>query len=123
MEDWAGADEAARFVFKIPYDKPVVISEFGGGAVYGRHGPKSERWTEEYQAELYRFNLEMLSKIDGLSGLTPWILFDFRSPRRPCPGIQDGFNRKGLVSEKGEKKLAFDVMRRFYEALDRKPAR
>ena len=120
---WAGADEAARFVFKIPYDKPVVISEFGGGAVYGRHGPKSERWTEEYQAELYRFNLEMLSKIDGLSGLTPWILFDFRSPRRLCPGIQDGFNRKGLVSEKGEKKLAFDVMRRFYEALDRKPAR
>jgi len=116
---WSNAEEAARFVFNIPYDKPVVISEFGGGAVFGRHGKKEERWTEDYQAELYRFNLEMLSKIDGLSGLTPWILCDFRSPRRPCPGIQDGYNRKGLASEKGEKKLAFDVVRRFYEKMDR----
>ena len=28
--------------------KPVFISEFGAGAVYGRHGDKSERFTEEY---------------------------------------------------------------------------
>ena len=112
---WSSAAEAEDFVFRIPYDKPVVISEFGGGAVFGRRGPKTERWTEEFQAELYRANLSMLSKIDGLSGLTPWILADFRSPRRPCPGIQDGYNRKGLVSEKGEKKLAFDVLRSFYE--------
>ena len=114
---WASADEAAQFTFRIPYDKPVVISEFGGGAVHGRHGPKTERWTEEFQAELYRANLAMLSKIDGLSGLTPWILYDFRSPRRPCPGIQDGFNRKGLASEKGEKKLAFEVLREFYSRI------
>ena len=59
----------------------------------------------------------MLSKIDGLSGLTPWILYDFRSPRRPCPGIQDGFNRKGLASEKGEKKLAFEVLMDFYSRI------
>jgi len=111
---WASADEASEFSFKIPYDKPVVISEFGGGAVCGRHGPKTERWTEEFQAELYRANLAMLGKIDGLSGLTPWILYDFRSPRRQCPGLQDGFNRKGLASEKGEKKLAFDVLKEFY---------
>ena len=111
---WASAQEADDFVFRIPYDKPVVISEFGGGALHGRRGPKTERWTEEFQAELYRANLAMLSKIDGLSGLMPWVLNDFRSPRRPCPGLQDGFNRKGLVSEKGEKKLAFEVVRQRY---------
>ena len=111
---WASAEEAARFRFDIPYDKPVIISEFGGGAVYGRHGAKTERWTEEFQAELYRANLEMLSKIDALAGLAPWILYDFRSPRRPCPGLQDDYNRKGLASEKGEKKLAFEVLRSYY---------
>lgn len=110
---WSSPEEAATVRFTIPFDKPVFVSEFGGGAIAGRHGPKTERWTEEYQAELYRANLAMLAKIDGLSGLTPWILADFRSPRRPCHGIQDGFNRKGLVSEKGEKKLAFDVYRAF----------
>ena len=37
---------------------------------------------------------------------------------RVLPGIQDGYNRKGLVSEEGEKKLAFDTLRSFYDTLD-----
>jgi beta-glucuronidase len=49
-----------------------------------------------------------------LSGLTPWILVDFRSPRRVLPGIQDGFNRKGLISSEGEKKKAFSVLQEYY---------
>ena len=51
-----------------------------------------------------------------------WILNDFQSPRRPLPGIQDGWNRKGLVSDRGEKKLAFGVLQKFYEAVARDPA-
>jgi beta-glucuronidase len=39
---------------------------------------------------------------------------DFRSPRRQLPYIQDFFNRKGLVSEKGIKKAAFYVLKDFY---------
>ena len=33
---------------------------------------------------------------------------------RPLNGIQDIYNRKGLVSDKGEKKKAFYVLRDFY---------
>ena len=101
--------------WRIPYDKPVFVSEFGAGAKYGLHGEKDERWTEEYQADLYDKTVTMLDKIDGLSGMSPWILTDFRSPRRLLPEIQDDFNRKGLMSEKGEKKQAFDVLKRYYE--------
>ena len=36
---------------------------------------------------------------------------------RVLPGIQDGYNRKGLVSEEGEKKLAFGVLRSWYVSL------
>ena len=32
--------DAAKMVLKIPYDKPVIVSEFGGGAKYGLHGEK-----------------------------------------------------------------------------------
>lgn len=117
---WASFEEAERVEWIVPYEKPVVISEFGGGAVAGRHGPASERWTEEFQAELYRANLKMLRKIPGLSGLAPWILADFRSPRRPCHGVQDYFNRKGLADEKGKPKKAFGVMREFYTQEKRK---
>ena len=102
--------------WSIPPGKPVVISEFGGGALYGNHGSDKELFTEEYLALLYRKNLQMLSRIPGLSGLCPWCLKDFRSPKRPLTGIQDDFNRKGLIDEQGRRKMAFDVVREFYSA-------
>ena len=108
-------NDAPKMQWEIPYDKPVIISEFGGGARYGLHGPKNQRWTEEFQENLYRQNLEMLEKIEGLSGTTPWVLKDFRSPRRVLDGIQDYYNRKGVFSDNGEKKKAFYVLREWYE--------
>ena len=56
----------------------------------------------------------MINNISFLSGLSPWILTDFRSPRRPLPGIQDFYNRKGLISEKGDKKQAFYILQNYY---------
>ncbi len=108
-------NDAPKMTWEIPYNKPVIISEFGGGAKYGYHGAKNQRWTEEFQENLYRENTAMLDKIDGLAGTTPWILKDFRSPRRVLPDIQDYYNRKGLFSDKGEKKLAFYVLKQWYE--------
>jgi beta-glucuronidase len=101
--------------WKIPYNKPVFVSEFGGDAKYGYHGEATTRWTEEYQETLYIKTLEMLSRIDGLCGMSPWILVDFRSPRRVLPGIQDDFNRKGLYSQDGEKKKAFYILQNYYK--------
>jgi len=42
---------------------------------------------------------------------------DFRSPKRVLPGIQDGFNRKGLISSDGVKKKAFFVLQDYYRQL------
>ena len=42
----------------------------------------------------------------NFSGLSPWILNDFRSPRRNNPTYQDGWNQKGLFDHKGNKKKA-----------------
>ena len=108
-------NDAAKMTWEIPYDKPVIVSEFGGGAKYGYHGAKNQRWTEEFQENLYRENTAMLDKIEGLAGTTPWILKDFRSPRRVLNGVQDYYNRKGLFSDNGEKKLAFHVLKAWYE--------
>ena len=108
-------NDAPKMTWEIPYNKPVIISEFGGGAKYGYHGAKNQRWTEEFQENLYRENCAMLDKIDGLAGTTPWILKDFRSPRRVLPDVQDYYNRKGLFSDKGEKKKAFFVLKEWYK--------
>ena len=108
-------NDASKMTWEIPYDKPVIISEFGGGAKYGLHGEKNQRWTEEFQENLYRENLAMLDKIEGLAGTSPWILKDFRSPRRVLNDIQDYYKRKGLFSDRGEKMKAFYVLQEWYK--------
>jgi beta-glucuronidase len=101
--------------WRIDYQKPLIVSEFGGDAKAGLHGGDKDRWTEEYQANIYRHQLGMLNRIAPLRGISPWILMDFRSPRRPLAGIQDGFNRKGLISDQGQKKQAFFILQKAYK--------
>lgn len=101
--------------WQTPYNKPLVMSEFGAGAVYGFHADPETRFSEEFQEAVYQHQLKMLDRIPFLRGTSPWILMDFRSPRRLLPGIQDYFNRKGLVSDRGEKKKAFYVLQKWYE--------
>jgi len=100
--------------WQIAYQKPLIMTEFGADAKAGLHGGENDRWTEEYQANVFRHQLGMLNRIGQLRGMSPWVLMDFRSPRRPLAGIQDGFNRKGLISDQGEKKKAFFVLQKAY---------
>jgi beta-glucuronidase len=111
------AEKADRIMFQTVYDKPMVMSEFGAAAAFGRHGDKDTAWTEEMQTDVYRHQIGMLRKIPFLSGMTAWVLMDFRCPRRPLAGIQDYYNRKGLFSDRGEKKQAYFVLREYYEGL------
>ena len=112
-------EKADGLSWKTTYDKPLVVTEFGADALEGLHGDALTRWSEEYQASVYEHQLRMLERIPFLRGMTPWILTDFRSPRRPLPGIQDYWNRKGLISDHGKKKQAFYVLQRFYERMGR----
>jgi len=98
-------------------DYCTTITEFGAEALGGFHADADTRWSEEYQEAFFRNQLQLLSTIDGLRGTSPWILVDFRSPKRLNPGYQDGWNRKGLYTETGKKKKAFFVMRNFYDSL------
>jgi beta-glucuronidase len=108
------AEDAPLTTWQIAYNKPVIMSEFGGDAKAGLHGSPHDRWTEEFQANIYRNQLIMLNKIPQLRGMSPWVLMDFRSPMRVLPGIQDDFNRKGLVAPDGSKKEAFFVLQKAY---------
>jgi len=113
--------KADSLSWRTVYDKPLIMSELGGGALQGYHGDALTRWTEEYQASVYEHQIRMLKRIPFLRGTAPWILADFRSPRRPLPHIQDYWNRKGLISDRGLKKEAFYILREFYGSLKQKP--
>jgi beta-glucuronidase len=113
-------DKCSKIKWEINQNKPVIISELGADALGGMHGDCLTRWSEEYQEYFFEENLKMVNKIPQLRGTTPWILVDFRSPRRVLPGIQDGWNRKGLISETGNKKKAFFVLQDYYKKISSK---
>ncbi len=101
------------------YDKPLVFSETGAGAKGGFHADSMTRWSEEYQEWFYEEQVQMMKRMpDNYTGLMPWILVDFRSPKRNNPEFQEGWNRKGLIDENGEKKKAFFVLKRYYEEVE-----
>ncbi|UCE85779.1 MAG: beta-glucuronidase [Deltaproteobacteria bacterium] len=109
-------DTLPEWRWTTPHAKPLIVSEFGAGALQGHRGDRGTPFTEEHQAHVYENQLRMLEEIPFLRGLSPWILKDFRSPRRVLAGIQDYWNRKGLISDRGQRKLAFEVLQRFYRA-------
>jgi beta-glucuronidase len=115
---WVAKPEA--YVWKFDFNKPLIMSEFGGEALYGHHGSAdtASSWSEEYQEQLYKKNIAMFRNIPFLRGTTPWVLYDFRSARRMHSTYQKGWNRKGLLSEKGEKKKAWYVMKAYYDSMN-----
>ena len=108
--------DPADIRWEVAMGKPLFISEFGCEALYGQHGDENmaSSWSEEYQAKLFRDNLRMFDNIPNLCGVSPWVLFDFRSPTRMHPTNQDGWNRKGLVSDQGQRKQAWYIMHDYY---------
>ena len=115
-EGWYGKrhpGEIKNVSFRNSYDKPMMFSEFGAGALYGKRGDRMERWTEDYQAWLFAETVKVVESTPGCVGLAPWLLKDFRSPRR-WHGAQELWNRKGLIDPAGKRKLAFNVLRDYY---------
>jgi len=110
-----GYDKLERLLEK-DYRKPFVVSEFGAEAVAGHHGSVDELWTEEYQAEVYRNQLAVILASKA-AGIAPWLLYDFKTPRRLNPR-QKMYNLKGLVDRtKNLRKKAFYLVQESYERV------
>lgn len=111
--------DLARSEWRVPTDKPLIFSEFGADARAGFLDPtRKQKFSEDFQADYYRATLAMADGLPTLRGMSPWILKDFRSPRRQNPDFQQGWNRKGLISETGQRKQAFDVLARYYQTKE-----
>ncbi len=113
--NWAAAPEKTQWITRD--NKPMIVSEFGAGGVYGNNeDPNSKNtFSEGYMARVYEESLKFYEQVPNLCGTVPWLMFDFRSTRRAHLRLQDGWNRKGLLSPYGEKKQAWYVMKRFYD--------
>jgi len=92
------------------------MSEFGGDALFGYHGIRSHvgprNIRESLRASDCYAEAHFLPPRDDTMDSQR-----LSQPRRVLPRFQDYFNRKGLVSDHGEKKKAFFVLQKFYLEL------
>ncbi|WP_342647649.1 glycoside hydrolase family 2 TIM barrel-domain containing protein [Mucilaginibacter sp. CSA2-8R] len=117
---WYGGlpEQCRKTNWGTPYNKPLFISETGAGAKGGFHADSLTRFSEEYQEWYYKEQVAMLKRMpDNYVGISPWVLNDFRSPKRNNPVYQEGWNRKGLYDDKGNKKKAFYILQAYYEQM------
>jgi len=116
--DWPKDPEKVEWVSN--FNKPMIMSEFGGESVYNNRidtAVKASAWSEDYVVNIYNNQIKMFKKIPFLQGVCPWVLVDFRSPVRMQSTYQKGWNRKGLLSDQGEKKKSWYTMKAYYDQL------
>lgn len=116
--DWPKDPEKVEWISN--FNKPMIMSEFGGESVYNNKidtAVKASAWSEDYVVNIYNNQIKMFKKIPFLQGVCPWVLADFRSPVRMQSTYQKGWNRKGLLSDQGEKKKSWYTMKAYYDEL------
>jgi len=114
-------DQARKVNWGMHYDKPFFISETGAEGLGGYHADSATRWSEEFQEWFYKEQIAMMKRMpENFLGLSPWLLNDFRSPRRNNPVYQEGWNNKGLYDQHGNKKKAFYILKAYYDEMEKK---
>lgn len=98
------------------YGKPLILAEVGIDAVKGETGfDYGEARQADYHARVQKLVADTVA--DGtLQGVTPFVLNDFATPIK-LGRYQQGYNRKGLVTETLEPKQAFAAVRDGYAKL------
>jgi len=120
---WYGGlpDQCRITNWSTPYNKPLFISETGAEGKGGFHADSLTRFSEEFQEWYFKEQVAMFARMpENFVGLSPWVLNDFRSPKRNNPVYQEGWNRKGMYDDKGKKKKAFFVLQAYYNKMKKK---
>lgn len=93
--------------------KPVIIAEFGGGAIYGCRRARGGYWSEEYQRDVLDECLRVYLNHPDIVGAAIWQFCDVRVTDNWHPhGRPRNMNNKGTVDEYRRPKLAYDTVKR-----------
>lgn len=96
-------------------DKPLILSEFGGGAFPGyRDHFRKAKWSEDYQAEILDRILTDLLANQRVIGAIVWQYCDVRVDAEWAFARPRTMNNKGIVDEYRRPKLAFSVVRKHF---------
>lgn len=95
-------------------DKPLIISEFGAGAVGGCRSFEAPRWSENYQKEYLDKSLRTFFADEKVIGTYIWQFCDIRTAEDMEIYRPRSFNNKGLVDEYRRPKESFWKVQELY---------
>lgn len=98
-------------------NKPIIVSEFGAGAIYGLREPTRVKWSEERQADILEDNLSVYCTRPEIVGTIIWQFCDCRVTEegdwfKSRPGTR---NNKGIVDKYRRPKLAYGTVQKWYK--------
>lgn len=93
-------------------DKPVVMSEFGCGALFGFDDFSHNKWTMQYQSDFVEKVIKLSMQEDGFCGTFVWQFADLTSDINI--NRARGFNNKGLLSEHRRPKTSYFTVKKLY---------
>ncbi len=96
---------------------PIVMSEFGGAAIYGFHDTDCPKWSEEQQAELLEYCLTVFHNHSSVCGTFVWQFCDIRTCAEMGFSRARGFNNKGIMNEYRRPKAAYYAVKRCYNSF------
>lgn len=116
MEGWVPflKDLKAKLKDEGLEDMPIIMSEFGAGAIYGESTFEGPKWTETCQREYLEYTLDLFMNDPDIIGTYIWQYCDIRTAREMEMGRPRSFNNKGLVNEYRNPKLAYWKVKEMY---------
>lgn len=93
--------------------RPMIMSEFGAAAIYGKRDFDTEIWSENYQAHLLDYCIRLFLSDEKFGGCYIWHFADARTSFKNLNRAR-GFNNKGILSEYRKPKLAYDAVKKVY---------
>jgi beta-glucuronidase len=96
---------------------PILMTEFGAGAISGVCSFECQKWSENYQEKLLGYVLKLFYNTPGIVGSFIWQYCDIRTAKEMEMKRPRSFNNKGIVNEYRNPKLAYWSVQKIYNSF------
>ena len=97
---------------------PILITEFGAGAIWGQHSMDAVKWSEEYQLQQVTSQIEAMRGNEHVAGCYIWQYCDIAVHPKRALGRPRSMNNKGLVDEYRRPKSAYFAVRDLFARIE-----